>query len=211
MMQVEEKMSRTSLILLAWVMIVAACTTVPSAPQVNVSQVQTAAVATYQAGLPADTPVVQPTLLPTVGKVSTSVPPTPTLSPTPRPTPTIVIPITSSSGIQYFIGDHAIYSSQMPADWLILQPDQHIAVSWTFLNNGSTTWDSGYTVKWIGGYQPWGVTEVPLMGIVAPGDTGSAAIDVFAPESKGNYITYWGLFNPDGKKLFQVYFAFVVK
>ncbi len=204
-------MSRTSLLLFVAASILAACTAAPVATQVNISQVKTEAVATFQAGLPVSTPIVLPTLKPTVGNTSTPIPSTPTLSPTPRSTPTLDIPITSSDGIQYYAGDHARLSSQTPGDWPVLKPDQMIAVSWTFLNNGSTTWDSGYTVQWVGGYKAWGSTQVQLMRIVEPGETGSAAIDVFAPENKGNYITYWALFNPVGKKLFQVYFAFVVK
>lgn len=49
------------------------------------------------------------------------------------------------------------------------------------------------------------------MSVVEPGETGSAAIDVFAPETKGTYITYWALFNADGEQLYQVYFAYVVR
>ena len=204
-------MSRNSLLYLVLVTVLTACTAAPAATQVNVSQIQTAAVATYQAGLPVHTPVVLPTLVPTLGKTNTPVPLAPTLSPLPKPTPTLVIPIVSSGGIQYYAGDHASFSSQTPADWPVLSPDQKIAVSWTFLNNGSTTWDSGYTVQWVSGYEAWGTTQVSLMRVVEPGETGSAAIDIFAPEGVGNYITYWALFNPDGKKLFQVYFPFVVR
>ena len=204
-------MSRISIILLVSVAILASCTTPPVVTQVNISQVQTEAVATYQAGLPVIPPVVLPSPLPTAGNTSTPIPPTPTITPTVQPTSIQIISSPSSNGIQYFSGDHAAYSSQTPADWPVLHPTQHIAVSWTFLNNGSTTWDSGYTVRYVRGFKPWGVTQVHLMSVVEPGEKGSAAIDVFAPEATGNFITYWALYNPDGDKIFQVYFAFVVR
>ena len=169
--------------------------------------------ATYQASLPKNTPVVLPTLVPTSSKVIVPTAAIPTLSPTPAPTPTpiVVVPVTSADGIQYYAGDHAKFTSQTPGDWPILKPDQMIAVSWTFLNDGSTTWNSDYSVRWVGGYKVWGNTQVQLMRVVESGESGSAAIDVFAPGTKGNYITYWALFNADGKKLYQVYFAFVVR
>jgi hypothetical protein len=204
-------MSRITIILLLSATILSACTTPPVATQVNISQVQTDAVATYQAGLPVIPPVDLPMLIPTAGNTSTPIPPTPTVTSTLQPTSTQIIPSTSSDGIQYFAGDHAAYSSQIPADWPVLHPTQHIVVSWTLLNNGSTTWDSGYTVQYVRGFKPWGITQVHLMSVVEPGETGSAAIDVFAPEATGNFITYWALFNPDGDKIFQVYFAFVVR
>ncbi len=204
-------MSRITIVLLLSATILSACTTPPVATQVNISQVQTDAVATYQAGLPVIPPVALPTLIPTAGNTSTPIPPTPTVTSTLQPTSTQIIPSTSSDGIQYYAGDHAKYSSQTPADWPILNPAEEIVVSWTFLNNGSTTWDSGYNIQWVGGDQVWGITETHLMSIVEPGETGSAAIYIFAPETKGNFITYWALFNPDGDKIFQVYFAFVVR
>lgn len=204
-------MSRKFLFVFLLVSILAACSAAPAATQVDISQVQTDAVATYQAGLPQSTAIVLPTLKPTTGNPDTPVPATATSTATLQPTPTRYIPVPSSDEIQYYAGDHASYSSQTPGDWPILKPAQMIPVSWTFLNDGSTTWDSGYTVRWVGGRQVWGNTEVKLMRVVEPGETGSAAINLYAPETKGNYITYWALFNPDGKQLYRVYFAFVVK
>lgn len=206
-------MIRTVFLSLCVVFLLAACA--PSAPivQLSISQVQTEAVAVYQAGLQNNTTTIPSTVTPTLQLTNTSQPPTPTQTSTPLslPTPEIVIPPLSQGEIQYYAGDHAKYSSQIPADWLILKQGEKIAVSWTLLNDGSTTWDFGYSFRWVDGINTWGNNKVSLMSVVEPGETGSAAIDVFAPETKGSYITYWALFNADGDQIYRVYFAFVVK
>jgi Ig-like domain from next to BRCA1 gene len=206
-------MIRNVFLALSLVLLLAACAPSTPAVQVDINQVQTEAVAAYQTSIPKDTPVFLPTFTQTVQPTNTTLPPTPTLFSVPLSLPTVAV-VTSPTPrgeIQYYAGDHAEFSSQIPADWPILKQDEKIAVSWTLSNNGSTTWDSGYSFRWVEGINTWGINKVSLMSVVEPGETGSAAIDVFAPETKGNYITYWALFNADGEQIYRVYFAFVVK
>lgn len=212
-------MSGKTLILVFLASLLAACTAAPMATQFNINQAQTDAVATYKASLPQNTAVVLPTLRPTAGSTNTVQPPavTPTATttviplPTLRPTATVYVPASSADGIHYHAGDHASYSSQTPGDWPVLNQAEMIVVSWTLLNDGSTTWDENYSLRWVSGEKVWDNSQVKLMSTVEPGETGSAAINLYAPEKPGNYITYWALFNPAGKQIYQVYFAFVVK
>lgn len=197
-------------------LLLAACFTASPNQSPDLNVIRTEAVSTFIAAMPVEPlpsdPTPQPT--PTAEPTSTTavLPPTdiplPTLMPSLTPAPVVV----KTYAPVIITGDHGYLVSQSPADWAKIAPGHGESVFFTIMNNGTTTWTTDYTFRFIDGYKAWGVTQINLPDEVKPGQTAFLGINVFPPEDPGNYYTtYWGLFNADGKKFLQVYFTFVVE
>jgi hypothetical protein len=199
--------------ILLFAIVLAACApAAPLVPTVDVNQVKTAAVATYQASHPTAQPAA-PTAVP-----PTSTPlPTATLAPAQIPSPTLAMPTvapthsTSSSTGKVLTGDHAYLADQSPRDWASIEVGTGMPVYYTFQNIGTTTWTTKYSFRYFDGYQAWGVKTVYLPHEVKPGETVFIGMWVYPPEDPGaHYITYWGLFNEDGDRFNKVNYPFYV-
>ncbi len=199
--------------MIVMILLLAACNAISPTPSPDLDVIRTEAVATYEAGIP---PTAEPTQLPTPTAAPTNTPqvdlPTAIPLPTIQPSVTHAPVVVKTSAPVIITGDHGYLVSQNPADWAKIAPGDGQAVFFTIMNNGTTTWTTDYSFRYIDGYKAWGVTEVKLQDDVKPGHTAFLGIDVFPPEDPGNYYTtYWGLFNADGDKFLQVYFTFVVE
>ena len=78
------------------------------------------------------------------------------------------------------------------------QPDESFQVTWTLENTGDCTWDSGYSLKLIGGEIITSENLLSLNSSVSPGDSITLAVDMQAPSSPGNYISAWKMQDGEG-------------
>ena len=194
-------------------MLAACAPNIPAQPTLDIAQVKTAAVATFQASQPTAEPVI-----PTVEPPTATALPTATESVTLVPTPTMLIPTlaptkkpATSGGGKALEGDHAYLADQSPRDFEIIKSGTGMPVYYTFQNIGTTTWTKDYSFRYFDGYKAWGETTVFLPHEVKPGETVFIGMWVFPPESPGDLlITYWGLFNDDGKRFNRVNYPFYV-
>jgi len=176
------------------------------------STIQAAVTQTAQA-MPTytNTPESTPTEIPTP-----TLPPLPTLESTNSTNPSTTVPATTvppvptSPGSQ--TGDHAILGYQIPADRGTFGSSEQVALTWGFLNTGTTTWTAKcYTLRWFGGTQIWGETKLKMPKDVKPNEKAEFNIAAFLPANKGDYISRWALYNCSNVPFYEVYFAFTIK
>jgi hypothetical protein len=129
--------------------------------------------------LPSATPQRTPTTPPS------TVTPTPKLS---SPTPTVI-------GIK---SDHAEFVSETIPDGSVMAPGAVFRKSWRLINRGKTTWNVGYSLVFLDGYQLGAPEVIHLSQDVPPDRVINLSINLKAPDTKGEYTGYWMLRNTDG-------------
>jgi hypothetical protein len=76
-------------------------------------------------------------------------------------------------------------------DGTVFGPGNQFTASWRLRNNGTCPWTTGYSVAFVGGDQLGGAELVPLLNVVAPGQTVDVSVDLIAPEQPGTYRSNW--------------------
>jgi len=69
---------------------------------------------------------------------------------------------------------------------------------WRMVNAGTCTWDSSYKLVFFSGDQLGFTADVPLTGMIDPGDTVDVIVELTAPMESGTYQGYYKLRAPDG-------------
>jgi hypothetical protein len=77
-----------------------------------------------------------------------------------------------------------------------MQPKQAFTKIWRLQNAGTCTWTKDYMVTYFSGEQMGAPTQLNLRGDVPPGQTVDIAVDMVAPDSRGNHQGNWKLKNP---------------
>jgi hypothetical protein len=77
-------------------------------------------------------------------------------------------------------------------------PSQEFTKTWRLQNAGTCAWTSDYSLVWFSGEQFDAPTSVRLDGTVNPGETVDISVDMQAPDTAGDYISYWKLKNASG-------------
>ena len=132
-------------------------------------------------------------------------PPTPTVtiivSPTIQTTSSVVVPtvgVTQSSSQGSQPGEFACWDKNSP-DNFHMSPGSSIENEVVGLKNlTTTTWNTSYTLRFIGGTQMWGKTSIPVSKIVKPGERVEFFMAVFAPGENGTFLSHWALFTDAG-------------
>jgi len=99
--------------------------------------------------------------------------------------------------------DNADYvsGSQSLPDGTAFSPGQAFSCSWTFNNNGTTTWiangSSGYTLNYVSGDR-MGMVNVPISANVSPGANITITANFTAPTAVGSYTCYVRMNNSSG-------------
>jgi len=70
--------------------------------------------------------------------------------------------------------------------------------TWRIQNTGTCTWNTSYSLVYVGGERFSAPSAVALPGNIGPGQTVDIPVNLTAPSSKGNYIGYWKLRNSAG-------------
>ena len=77
-------------------------------------------------------------------------------------------------------------------------PGAAFTKTWRLLNNGTCTWETTYSLVWVGGDALGGPTAVNLPVSVAPGQMVDISINLTAPGTSGHYKSLWKLNNAGG-------------
>lgn len=136
------------------------------------------------------------TALPTITPTPTS---TPTLTPTPTPTPTGTPTLTPTTAPVYSYPplENTCYASAFIADVTIpdyseVAPGTTFRKTWLLENTGTCTWAQNYRMGFVSGSDMAGDPK-NIGQTVAPGQEAYLTIDFTAPDTAGQYISYWRL------------------
>ena len=133
---------------------------------------------------------------PVVVRPGAPVTPGPTSIPlpsTPVPVPTaLTLPAGSKCDKASFVSDVTV------PDGTVFAPGQSFTKTWRLKNNGTCTWNTGYSVVFSSGEQMGGPASVNLPNQVAPGQTVDISLNLTAPANPGTYRGYWLLKNSAG-------------
>jgi hypothetical protein len=126
--------------------------------------------------------------------------PTQTSAPT-QPTVAVQTPTTAATRPPTDLCDQALPGNPIdvtiPDDTEML-PGEEFTKTWRLQNAGTCAWTSEYTLVWFSGEQFDAPSSVRLDGTVDPGETVDLSVDMKAPDTPGNYISYWKLKNASG-------------
>lgn len=136
---------------------------------------------------------------------STPIPPTPTVTiiqlPTIQTTKTSsspLIPTTQAVSPGSHSGDYALYLYNTPDNFHMSPGQPFNGEVIAYENIGTTTWNTGYTLRFFGGTKMWDITSVNLTQTVAPGQRVEIFIAGIAPVDNGTYLNRWALYTDGG-------------
>jgi len=108
------------------------------------------------------------------------------------PTPPPPSPSPPSTDSATFVSDVTL------PDGTVVSPGQALVKTWRMQNTGTSTWDSGYQLVFIGGEQMGAPAAVNVPGTVSPGATVDLSVAMAAPSEPGTHRGEWKLRNSQG-------------
>ena len=118
--------------------------------------------------------------------------PPPEVAATPTPVPTGQEQTQGCLDAAAYVADVTI------PDDTALAPGEAFVKTWRVSNQGTCTWDSGYSLIFNGGEQMGGPASVPLGQVVQPGAEVDVSVSLVAPSAPGSYSGDWLFQNPNG-------------
>jgi hypothetical protein len=100
--------------------------------------------------------------------------------------------------------------AQEPDDNTIFKPGEAFSVTWTFQNNGTTTWTVNYYIEHAFGEQMGAQDKVYVWLPVAPGTSLPLTVNFNAPETTGTKVSNWKFFDSDGNAFYDFNITIVV-
>ena len=101
---------------------------------------------------------------------------------------------TSTCDVASFVEDVTI------PDGTQFAPGEKFTKTWELKNTGTCTWNAAYQIVFYGGEQmEAGPTDALTGGEIAPGDVVQVSLDMTAPDTEGEYYSYWILRNANGR------------
>ncbi len=159
-----------------------------TAPTFDANPVRTEAAATVLAQVTRDL-ALTPSITPLPSATETQQP-----SSTPEQT---VSPSPAAEGTQAETADKAQWVSQSVADGTIFGPGQAFTMTWRLKNTGTSTWTTGYLLRFYSGDAFGAPKEVFLDRDVPPGDEVEINLQMKAPAKPGVYRSDWVMSNTD--------------
>ncbi len=80
----------------------------------------------------------------------------------------------------------------------VVHPGDAVVKTWRVMNAGSCTWTTAYRLIFDRGYDFISARAINLAGAVAPGATADITLTFPAPDTLGNYASFWNLQSPGG-------------
>lgn len=140
------------------------------------------------------TPTPAPALLvASIAVPSPTVEESPTVLPTPSATAPATIVARSGADGASFIEDVTV------PDGTVFAPGETFEKIWRISNTGQSTWTTDYALIYIDGEMMGAPTTVPIPKEVKPGEQADVAVAMIAPQTPGNYISYWKMTNAERK------------
>jgi len=96
--------------------------------------------------------------------------------------------------------DEASYVADVTIpDGTVVQPGQKFDKTWRVRNSGTTTWGSGYSLRFVGDEPMGGTGSLPLPRAVKPGEIVDLTVPLKAPAGAGRHRSTWKLHTAQGK------------
>ena len=96
--------------------------------------------------------------------------------------------------------DEASYVADVTIpDGTIVQPGETFVKTWRVRNSGTTTWTTGYSLRFVSGDQMGAPNSVPVPREVKPGEVVDLSVTLRAPAQPGRHRSTWKLANAAGK------------
>jgi hypothetical protein len=118
---------------------------------------------------------------PTASPTATTPPPTATSRPSPSPTPCV--------------NDSDFVTDINVPDGTHFAPGASFTKTWRLRNDGSCTWTTDYTFRYVAGDAMSG-TRISLPNAVPPGATIDLSVSLTAPAGAGSFRGTWQMFSP---------------
>jgi hypothetical protein len=166
-------------------LVLASCSTSAKAASINelAPEVNTAVAKTLTAE-PTNTPTPTATLIPTPTPTET---PTPTAMPASTPVPSYTYPPPGSACFSAsFISDVTI------PDYSEVTPGKTFRKTWLLENTGTCPWEQDFTMSFVGGNKMAGSPK-KIGQTIKPGKDAYLSVDFTAPNTAGQYVSYWRL------------------
>ena len=129
-------------------------------------------------------------------------PTTPTATSLPSSTPILTVsPAPSAVGTQSSGTPTVVtvnldqWVAQTIADNTVFAPGQSFTMIWSLKNTGTSTWTTGYLLRFYSGNAYGAPKEIAMSQTVAPGAQIDISIQMKAPAIPGNYISTWVMSN----------------
>jgi len=163
---------------------------------------------TVEAGLatanaPTETLMQSPTLEPSL---TPSLSPSPTVENTATLTPQSINPPASN------LCDNAEFVSDVTIpDGTIIEPGEAFTKTWRIQNTGTCTWTSAYAVGFANGENMGATSPISLIvETVASGSIVDISIGMIAPETNGEYTSYWQMQNAAGAGFGAIFYVEII-
>ena len=85
-------------------------------------------------------------------------------------------------------------------DYLFVEIGADFTKTWRLQNSGDTTWTTAYQIVFEKGDSMGGPLSIPMPGEVKPGEVIDISVDLTAPDTPGEYTSWYILQNADGEK-----------
>jgi hypothetical protein len=95
--------------------------------------------------------------------------------------------------------DGASYVTETYTDGTSVAGGTSFTKTWTIKNSGTTTWNSGYKLRWVSGSLSPSHTDIPISGTVSPGGSYTFRVNMKAPAAQSSTMSYkedWKFINP---------------
>ncbi|HOM66593.1 MAG TPA: NBR1-Ig-like domain-containing protein [Brevefilum fermentans] len=139
--------------------------------------------------------------------------PTATETPIPEPSATatvlpsntpILLPTKTTEGTTPATGvDRAQIIAQEPEDNTRFAPGETFTVTWTLENTGTSTWTTQYYIEYASGESLGAEDKVYIWLPVSPETSLALTVNMVAPSTPGNKISYWKMYNASGDAFYD--------
>lgn len=147
---------------------------------------------------------------PTIAPVTSTVAFTPTLlsTPTVLVLQTLASPTNSAPITAVGCNDSAFVTDVSIPDNTAMAPGQTFRKTWKLQNTGTCPWTTSFKVSFLNGVNMNGVAE-PITVEVAPGQAAEVSVNMTAPNTPGDALSYWILTNAEGQQFGTNFYVLV--
>jgi hypothetical protein len=147
--------------------------------------------------------------------------PTATETPIPEPTATatvlpsntpILLPTNTTVGTTPAVGvDRAQIIAQEPEDNAHVASGETFTVTWTLENTGTSTWTTQYYIEHASGESLGAEGKVYVWLPVSPETSLALTVNMVAPSTPGNKVSYWKMYNANGDAFYDFSLTIIVE
>ncbi len=110
-------------------------------------------------------------------------------------TPTATDEVETGDDQAEFIADVTI------PDYSEIETGEEFTKTWRIRNTGTTTWNAGFVLEFEKGQKMGAPTQIPLGKEVKPNQMIDISVEFTAPDTAGEYSSYWILKNEEGQRV----------